>query len=399
MAKENLTDPFIRNYPSSDKRVEIYDDHTPGLALRVTKTGKKSFVYRYRYKSKVKRYTIGSYPKIGLAKARKEVKKLAFQVSQNIDPLKEKQKEKRKPALLTFAKLTDEFKEKYLPTLRESTRSEYKRIIDNELVPKLGSFELPEITKYEIIELLDRKAYKDESPTMANRIRARLSKMFTFAISRGLSETNPVSQTPKYSDGETKRDRYYDDDEIRKIWTATLAQREPGRSIIMLLFYTGQRSGETKKMKWSEIKNGIWTIPPENTKNKTPHEVALSKPAMDIISERKKYTGNSEFVFESPVIKGQPIQEIKRVKKNIQEMSGVKDFTPHDIRRTVTTNMGKLNISRTVMGKVINHKGHSGDSLVTAIYDRHNYFEQKREAIYQWADHLEQILSKKIKDS
>lgn len=399
MPKENLTDPFIRNYPNPDKRVEIYDEHTPGLALRVTQTGKKSFVYRYRHKSKVKRYTIGSYPKIGLAKARKEVKRLAFEVSQNVDPLKERQKEKRKPDLLTFADLAEEFKSKYLPTLRETTRSEYERIIDNELVPKLGTYELPDITKHEVISLLDYKAFKDKSPTMANRIRARLSKVFNFAISRGLAEFNPVSQTPKYKHGENKRDRFYDQDEIRRIWNAALLQNEPGRSIIMMLFYTGQRVGETKKMKKSMIKDGIWTIPPADAKNASLHEVPLSDQAVNVINQLEPLSEKCDFVFESPVNNGQPIKSLKRVKENIQKISGVTDFRLHDIRRTVTTYMAKLNINRTVLEKVLNQNLNRGGNRVISIYDRHDYFQEKKEAINAWTEYLMQILVKPKKTS
>jgi integrase len=166
-----------------------------------------------------------------------------------------------------------------------------------------------------------------------------------------------------------------------------------------MLFLTGQRIGETKKMKRSMIKNGVWTIPAEDAKNGTVHEVPLSKQAMDVIQRINSPKGGSDYVFESPVIEGQPIQEIKRVTKNIRDISGVKDFTPHDIRRTVTTYMAKLNINRTVLGKILNHKGEAGDNHVTAIYDRHDYFQQKKEAIHKWTLYLNKILAKTKKTS
>lgn len=394
MPKKKLTDTFIRNYLAPNKRTEIYDKIVSGLAIRITKTGSKSFVYRYRHKDKVKRFTIGTYPKLGLAQARKEVKRLAYEVSQGIDPLAEKRKKRNKPSPINFSKLAKEFKQKHIPTLREITRDEYKRIIDVELKPALGNVAIKDISKHDILKLLDNKAYKDKSPTMANRIRARLSKMYTFAISRGLADYNPVSQIPTYKEGETKRKRFYDKKEIQKIWKANENQRDPGRSVIKMLFLTGQRLGETRKMKRSCINGSVWTIPSEDAKNKVANEVPLSDLALRVIDELEPLTGKSDYVFNSPVKKNTPVLDAKRTVTNIREQSKVEDFRAHDIRRTVTTHMAKLKVDRTVLGKLLNHGGNAGDTLVTAIYDRHDYYKEKQKAIDLWTDHLRQILDK-----
>lgn len=398
MANKNLTDPYIRNLKLPKKRIEIYDSLITGLAVRVTPTGHKSFVYRYRIKDKVKRYTIGSFPKMGLSTARDEAKKLWFDISNGIDPLAEKKKQKDKPEPTLFKELADEFKEKYLPTLREKTQAEYKRIIDNELVPALGDLPIKEVSKHQIISMLDNKAYEDGSPTMANRIRARLSKMYTFAVGRGLAEYNPVSTIPTYQEGENKRDRYYTEKEIKKIWKAFENQEEPARSIFKLLLLTGQRKGETSRMRWECIHGDVWTIPAEDAKGKRPHDVPLPPAAIDILSEIKSRKNKKcPYVFESPVIEGEPIQELKRVVEKIRNESKVKDFRPHDLRRTAATYMAKLGINRTVLGKILNHKGLAGDGQVTAIYDRHSYIEEKQKALSLWADHLQKILSEKKK--
>ena len=392
MPQKKLTDAYIRNYEIPDKRTEIYDEIVSGLAIRITKTGSKSFVYRYRHKDKVKRYTIGTFPKLSLAQARKEVKRLAYEVSQGIDPLAERRKEKNKPSPINFSKLAHEFKQKHLPTLRESTRSEYERIIDVELKPSIGNFAIKDISKHDILKILDNKAYKDKSPTMANRIRARISKMYSFAISRGLAENNPVTHIPTYKESETKRKRFYDEKEIQKIWMANSYQRDPGRSVIKMLFLTGQRLGETRKMKRSCINGNVWTIPSDDTKNKVANEVPLSDLALQVIEELEPITGNSDYVFESPVKKNTPVLDVKRTVTNIRNESKVNDFRAHDIRRTVSTHMAKLKVDRTVLGKLLNHSGNAGDTHVTAIYDRHDYYEEKQKAIDLWTDHLKQII-------
>ena len=54
--------------------------------------------------------------------------------------------------------------------------------------------------------------------------------------------------------------------------------------------------------------------------------------------------------------------------------------------------MAKMGVDRTVLGKILNHKGLAGDSHVTAIYDRYSYAEEKREVLEDWSLFLEKLL-------
>ncbi len=229
---------------------------------------------------------------------------------------------------------------------------------------------------------------------MANRIRARLSKIYNFGIGRGWVESNPVQGIPTYKNGNTKRDRFYSKKEIKELWKFFEMQKEPTQSVLKMLLITGQRKTETMQMKWSDLNNGIWTIPAELAKNKEPHEVPLSKMALGIIEEMRKINGDSDYVFKSPQKKNEPISWLTRARVFIQENSKVPDFRPHDLRRTVATYMAKLKVSRTVLGKILNHKGLAGDTQVTAIYDRHSYTDEKREALSQWSNYLRNIIHK-----
>lgn len=405
MPKRHLSSKFIQNLKPQGKRVDFYDQHkidpethelkrkgVKGLILRITKAGNKYFYFNYWFDGNSKRYKIGSYPNIGLSKAREEARKKASIVNEGIDPLAEKNKRKQKPDPQTFGELADEFKDKHLPTLRESTRKEYERIIDIELIPKLGKYPINEISKNQIVSLLDDKAYKNDSPTMANRIRARLSKVYSFGMERGLADSNPVQATSTYKSGETKRDRFYEQDEIQELWNFFEQLEQPTKSVLKMLLVTGQRKTETMKMRWDDIHSDVWTIPAELAKNKKPHDVPLSDMALEIINQIRPITGETDFVFCSPKKENLPMGWLTRARRNIQRQSSVSDFRPHDLRRTVATYMAKLQVDRTVLGKILNHKGLSGDSQVTAIYDRHSYMKEKRQAMNRWSHKLEQII-------
>ena len=109
MPKVKLTNQYISNLKPSDKRQELQDEGTRGLALRLNVSGKKSFIYRYRFNDKVKRYTIGSYPEVSLAQARDKSKEITFNLSQGIDPLVQKRKNKDQfKGEITFAELSEQ---------------------------------------------------------------------------------------------------------------------------------------------------------------------------------------------------------------------------------------------------------------------------------------------------
>jgi len=399
MPKLKLTDSFIRSAQAPEKRTEYYDSLVNGLALRITDTGHKSFVFRYRYGDKVKRYTIGTYPAISLSKARDHTRELNYLVSNGTDPLKKKQDKKKVEAPLTFKMLAEEFKELYLPSLREKTKEEHTRIINNELIPAFGKYPAQELTRRQIISVLDSKAIKQGKKTMANRIRARLHSIYEFGVGRDIVASNPVSAVPKYSEGETKRERYYSENELKELWRAFQEQDEPTRTVFKILLVCGQRSKETRHMKWDDIhlNEDVWTIPASLSKSKRAHDVPLSDFAMELIESLQPITGKSEYVFNSPVLENKPIEWVKRSVKNVQNISGVADFRLHDLRRTAATYMAKLSVDRTVLGKILNHKGLAGDGQVTAIYDRHSYMEEKREALQRWSDYLSQILDEEAK--
>lgn len=288
--------------------------------------------------------------------------------------------------------MADQFKLIHLAPLREKTKEEHTRIIDNELVPAFGQIPAKEVTRSQILSLLDKKAIADGKPTMANRIRARLHSIYEFGLHRGLVEVNPARGIKAYPEGESKRERYYSEKEIRSLWEAFEQVNEPAGSVMKMLLLTGQRKTETMRMEWGHLRGDVWTIPAHLAKGKRSHDVPLSDMALDVLETMKAVNADKTYVFNSPVLDDAPVDEIKRSVKRVREISGVKDFRLHDMRRTAATYMAMLNTDRTVLGKILNHKGLAGDGQVTAIYDRHSYMNEKRHALQKWANHLKRML-------
>jgi integrase len=391
MPKQKLTHQFIKGLKKPDKPIIYYDTNVTGLRLRHSKAGSKTFKYRYHFGGKHRTFTIGKFPAVSLSDARKRVQALKTKINDGIDPQAQKNERKRKPDKITFKELTGEYKSKYLPTLRPQTAKGYQRHIDSYL-QVLNDIPVSEISKNDILSILDKKAYQDGSPTHANRIRSTLSSMFSFAVKRDITDKNIISSVSTYEGDRVRRSRYYEESELRELWDYFDSFITPTGQVFKMLLICGQRKAETMKIRWDDIRGDIWTIPAEIAKNGQPHDVPLSDMAMQIIEEMKEYSGDSAYVFQSPRVDNQPIGSIKVSKEVIQKHSNIDDFRPHDLRRSVATYMAKLGVDRTVLGKILNHKGLAGDSQVTAIYDRYSYTPQKRQALNRWSGKLQQII-------
>jgi integrase len=400
MPKQALNDKFIKSVVV-EKDTEYFDTTTSGLFLRVSPSGRKIFGVRYfSAEGKQRRYTLGDYKNIGLAQARSMLYTVRDELNKGIDPRAEIEKKKVEAIeavrnQYTFSDLSRDFIHRHLPTLRPKTSTEYKRIINNILIPEFGKLPVESIRRRDMFTLHEKIGVDQGKARLANLTKSVASRMFNYAIEREYIETNPVANIKALKAGKVRRERYYNDDEIKALWHAFETQAEPMNSYFKLLILTGQRRTETLNARWDNIDFDklSWKIPASDAKNKTEHIVPLSKQVVDLLLELHQLTGDSVYVFESSKVKGKPLNWTHKAVNRIKAMSGISDFRLHDLRRTVTTNLAQLGIDRTVLGKIINHKGIAGDDSVTAIYDRNKYSKEIQRALQLWAYKVDSIIN------
>ena len=151
------------------------------------------------------------------------------------------------------------------------------------------------------------------------------------------------------------------------------------------------RKGEVIGAEWSEIDfdEQIWTIPPEKAKNGLAHRVPLSQIALELLKQINSVAGDSRWLFPSPhgdkPITGPAVDHAMRNNKEYLELENV---TPHDLRRTAASYMTSMGINRLTVSKILNH----AESGVTAVYDRHSYDNEKREALEAWGLRLSKLI-------
>jgi len=173
--------------------------------------------------------------------------------------------------------------------------------------------------------------------------------------------------------------------EIRTLWKALDAESAEMAAGFRLRLLTAQRGGEVFNIRWEDLDldNRWWTIPAEDAKNKLPHRVPLSTPALKILNALIKDDRSGFYVLAGA--RG------KRGRAEAASRLGVTDFVGHDLRRTAASYMASDGVQRLVIGKILNHV----EPGVTRVYDRHSYDAEKREALDAWARRLTTILKAK----
>ncbi len=388
MASIHLTDRKLQALEAGRYQKDYWDQSLPGFGVRVSPSGRRSFVVMYYTAAGKRRMTLGAYPAMSLADARQRAKTVLYEVAGGGDPHAEKQAERKAE---TFEELAEEYLRLHSRAKKRSWKED-QRILDRDLLPMWKGLKAHDIRKRDVILVLDRIVQRG-SPIMANRTRALVSKIFNFGIGRDIVEFNPTQGVPRPGK-EKQRDRVLTEGEIRSLWQAfdNLDPAMAGSFKMRLL--TAQRGVEILTMRWEFVEGGWWSIPAEVAKNGLAHRVPLAPQALALLEELRPITGKTPWVFASPRKEGARITAVQKAAERIAKQAEV-EFVSHDLRRTAASFMTSMGTSRLVVSKILNHV----ETGVTAIYDRYGYDAEKQKALVLWGDRLEEILSGVTKDN
>jgi len=389
-----FTNTSIRFLKPRQIRYEVWEDNRQGFGLRVSPSGRKSWVFMYRFEGKARRMTLGTYPQVTLADAHTlhahSVKKLELGIDPGLEKSRQRQGYVASPTVNDLAEI---YIEKWAKRQKRSWKED-ERMLIKDVLPLLGKRKACDIKRRHIIELIDGIVERG-AEIQANRTLSCIRKMYNFGIEKELVNQNPCSQV-KPPSKETQRERALNDNEIYKLWHG-LEHTEISVEIQLALKFmliTSQRKGEVISARWEEFdtSRSVWNIPSEKSKNKLSHEVPLSRLAKSLLDEIRVISSSNSWLFPSPIkeahVRGQSVD--RAVRKNLLNLD-IDQFIPHDLRRTAASHMTMLGVNRLVVSKILNH----AERGVTAVYDRHSYFAEKQTALNIWAVKLENIIESK----
>ncbi len=382
-----LTDRLLRSL--LQRRGEDFrDERTPGLELRIRSSGKATWSLLYRAGgrgARQRRLTLGSYPAVSLAEARNLAREHQVLIARGLDPSEELEKKRSPPSgALTVSALIEAYLAGH-PKAGTRWVLEQERTLRRDVIPVLGSFPAEALRKGQVALLLDGLVARG-APVWANRLRAILLRVYNWGMARDLVERNPVMGVPRPTEEHT-RGRVLSPGEIALLWTA-LADLEPPTSLCLALeLLTGQRGGEILHMRLEDLSGEWWTIPRVFTKmKKADHRVYLSPTALNLVAKAEPRNG---WMFPSPLT-GEPMLTTapSRALSRLRARRRLAHFTPHDLRRTVETNLAELGVTDEVREAILGHR----PPKLRRTYNLYRFDAERKDALLRWEQRLLTIL-------
>jgi integrase len=330
------------------------------FGCRVSQGGAKTFVLKLDNS----RRKIGRYPTISLSQARTEAKRL----------LAERTLGRVRPQSVTFPEALALFLEDKGKARKPRTIADYTRLLGR----LKFNCQLAEITPAEF----DRKLRRFTAPAEQAHILVAAKIFFTWAMKRHYIERNPTFGLTAHSS--QPRSRILSDDELKLIWKTLnkpdLTVPDRYRDIVKLLITSGQRRGEIAAIQPSWLKDELLTIPANVAKNGRQHSIPLSQTSLLLATSLATKNNSTKL-----------LNGWSKPKKALDALSGVTNWTLHDLRRTFRSNMARLGVAPHIAERLVNHI--SAQTDMERVYDQYKYLPEMRLAMQTYEDWFSSLIT------
>jgi integrase len=375
--RSGLNDNQVATLPRKLKRYNYADPEMRGHYLRVSPDRATPISYAAVARDsdgKQHWVTIGTVETLRIEQARELARQTIQQVKAG--------KSNSEPA--TVAAVAQEWLQRYV--LKNGLRSSksLKRVIDVCIVPRIGERTFTELKRSDIAKLLD--VIQDNSgPQMADSVLAVLRGIGRWVQSRDDDYIAPftarMARTPK---AQRERARVLTDDEIRAVWKVDGTYG----AAVKLLLLTAQRNDKVGSMRWDDIQGNVWTIRTDPREKGNAGKLKLPQAALAILHALPRFVSNP-YVFPGRN-GGDHFRGLTsgKSKADFDAKCGVTGWRIHDLRRTARSLMSRAGIPSEVAERVLGHVIPG----VEGVYNRHEYFDEKADALARLAALVEEIV-------
>jgi len=375
--KAQLTDVSVRALKApAHGQTTIWDKGSP-LGIRVSAGGTKTYIVLI---GSGKRKAIGNASVLSLAEARGEAKRILAEKTLGLT---------KKVSAVNFETAVALFLEDNYKNVRgKRTKSEAKRLLEKHFVPAFRKTSVSNVTDLEIGVILAKLGKTPSTQLHAYRAIKVMLRWCTRPPRRYITHSPLEGYEPPGKD--KKRSRILTDAELVKVWNAADC---PYGGMVRLLILWGTRSGETARTQRTWVEEGALTIPGQFTKNGRAHAIPLLPMSRAILASQRS---NSAYYFPGRLLDDHHFKDGSwgKLKKEIDEVSGVKNWQIRDLRRTFRSNMAKLRVPREIAEVLLNHVTGANKNDLDEIYDRYDYLDEKREALAKWEARLKSLLKR-----
>ncbi|MDO3656004.1 MULTISPECIES: tyrosine-type recombinase/integrase [Acinetobacter] len=389
-----LTDAHVRKIKPLEKKKRYADEK--GLYLEVTPSGGRFWRLKYRFNGRESTLTIGSYPEISLAQARRTRDEARIQLYKNIDPnaIKSDRLQKTDENKL-FKVLAMEWMEDRKAVIKEATYLRDLSVFEKDIFPALGNMPIDLIKGKDVLACA-KKIEARGAQEMAKRSIPLTGRIFRFAIRKGLIENDPtphlhealkprkvkhmarldISEFPPFLE---RMDRYHGNPVIK--------------TALQLMTLTFVRTAELRMMEWSEIdfENKIWRIPAEKMKMSLPHLVPLSRQAIELLEGLLPLTGRKQYVFYNHS-KAKPMSS-NAILCVIRTMGYNGKMTGHGFRGLASTTLHEQGYMHDAIEIQLAHRV---GNAVSQAYNHAQHLEYRTKMMQEWSDFIDSLRNKVV---
>jgi integrase len=375
MPKKRLTEEGVRKLrPHASKQVDYYDTVVPGLVLRVSYGGAKTFRVLHYVNRQTRVHGLGRYPILAVAQAREKARTFLQ------DPAKALAQ--GEPG--TFKDVAENFIKRHVEFNKLRSQDEIERILTKYIYPRWQDRKFIEIKRSDVAALLDR--IEDENgPRQADMCLAIIRKLMRWFQSRNDEYLSPVVPGMRRTKA-AERKRILEDAEIRALWTA--AEGSFG-AIVKFALLTAQRREKIATMKWADLVDGEWRIASEAREKASAGFLRLPKMALAIVQAQPRIAGNP-YVFASGQSKHFNSWSQRKQELDERMPKGMPPWVVHDLRRTARSLMSRAGVSGEHAERVLGH----AIPGVEGVYNRHHFSDEKGAALQKLAGLVADILQK-----
>ncbi len=402
--------------PRSGRR-EVGDAIQRGLVLRIGETGVKSWSVIYKVpgergvsptgrplKGSQKRITIGQFPTVGVAAARKEAGRIIAQAMEGKDPRPERQEAN----LLRYTNSVEVVSKRMVELAKKQVETwpRMEQVLRDYVWPTLGGRPIGDVTQADVHKLLDDLVAEDKHGT-AREVRKMMSRLFNYAAEKSLVAASPMAGMKRRDLTLQVSERALSDDELRAVWAAAAEMAYPFGHLFQLLILTGQRKNDWGSAQRFELDAAerLLAIRMERFKSRRGHVVPLLGLAWDIASGLPTWVDDDDedaipdgelFLFSTTAGK-RPVSGWSKAKVRLDELAqkhlreqrndpdaALAPFVVHDFRRTCETRLARLGFNQEVRDAVL---GHAKPGL-QRTYNKYDYLDEKRAALEAYGAHI-----------
>ena len=394
-----LTNTEVQQAKPKDKEFNLVDGD--GLALRVKPNGSKLWILNYYrpYTKKRTSLSLGAYPAVALADARRRRSSAKELLAVGIDP-KEHRDEQSRINELAHSNTLENIAANWLEIKKADISADHAtdkwRSLTLHVFPVMGKIPLHKITATKAIDTLKPVAAKGSLETI-KRLYQRLNEIMVYAVNTGVIEHNPLTGIRQAFQKPTKQHLpTLKPEELPLLLQAlsTASIKYTTRCLIEWQLHTMVRPSEAAGALWDEIdtKNAIWHIPADRMKRRKQHSVPLSNRCLALLEIMKPISGYSQFIFPSD---RNPRKHTNPQTANmaLKRMGFDKKLVAHDMRALASTILNEEGFDADTIEAAL---AHTGKNEVRNAYNRANYLERRKPLMDWWSGHIEDAATRNM---